>query len=128
MTTQLATTQLLDKLSKALSTKFPPKKVDEALQHYSILRRAARLDQYETCIVNGGKFVEAVLKCLHYLRTGNEIDSLTAATVIKQLESDGSLNDSEKTTIPRVLQAIYEYRNKRGGAHNFSFDPTKMDC
>ncbi len=128
MTTQMVATHLLDRLHTALSIKFSPKKVDEILLHYSMLRNAARLDQYETCLVNGGKFVEAVLKCLHYLRTGDDVDSLTVANVVKQLESDGSLNSSEKTTIPRILQAIYEYRNKRGGAHNFSFDPIKMDC
>ena len=128
MTTQLATTPLLDKLVKALSTKFPPKKVEEILHHYSILRRAARLDQYEICLINGGKFVEAILKCLNFLRTGNDADTVNVANTIRQLESDANLDSSEKTTIPRTLQAIYEFRNKRGGAHNFSFEPTKMDC
>ena|SRR5579859_1391294 len=128
MTTQLVTTPLLAKLRAALSANFPLEKVDEVLFHYTALRKFVRLDQYETCLVNGGKFVEAVLKCLHYRRTGNEVDTLTVSTVIKQLESDASLTDAEKTTIPRTLQAIYEFRNKRGGAHNFSFDPIKMDC
>lgn len=128
MTTQLVTNQLLGELKVALSKKFLPNKVEEVLHHYTVLRRAARLDQYESCLLNGGKFVEAILKCLHYLRTGNDVDSLTVSSTIKQLESDASLTDPEKTTIPRTLQAIYEFRNKRGGAHNFSFDPIKMDC
>ena len=128
MTTLAATTDLLDKLRTALSTKFPASKVDEVLDHYCILKRAARLDQYETCLVNGGKFVEAVLKCLHYLQSGRDVDSVKVDEIVRQLENATALNDFERLTIPRILRAIYECRNKRGGAHNSSFDPTKMDC
>ncbi len=128
MTTLAATTDLLDKLRTALSLKFPASKVDEVLDHYNILKRAARLDQYETCLVNGGKFVEAVLKCLHYLQTGREVESVKVDEIVRQLENAAALNDFERLTVPRILKAIYECRNKRGGAHNSSFDPTKMDC
>jgi hypothetical protein len=128
MTTLPTATALLDNLRQALSTKFPSEKVDEVLEHYTILKRAARLDQYETCLVNGGKFVEAVLKCLNYLLTGRDVDSVKVDELVRQLENAASLNAFEKTTIPRVLRAIYEFRNKRGGAHNSSFDPMKMDC
>jgi hypothetical protein len=126
--TLTATPNLLDKLRTALSERFPAKKVDEVLDHYSILKRAAHLDQYETCLVNGGKFVEAVLKCLHYLQTGREVDVVRVDEIVRQLENATTLNDFERLTIPRILRAIYEFRNKRGGAHNSSFDPTKMDC
>ena len=128
MTTLAATTDLLDKLRTALSMKFPASKVDEVLAHYCILKRAARLEQYEVCLVNGGKFVEAVLKCLHYLQSGRDVDSVKVDEIVRQLENATALNDFERLTIPRILRAIYECRNKRGGAHNSSFDPTKMDC
>ncbi len=131
MATQIARDQLLDKLRAALSAKFPPKKVDEILYHYDVLKRKARLDDYESCLVNGGTFVEAVLKCLHYLRTGNEVDSLDAGQEIDQLaklQRNNILDTSERLTIPRTLRVIYEHRNRRGGAHNSSFDPTKMDA
>jgi hypothetical protein len=128
MITQLAVAKPLDKLHGALSAHFPAKKVDEILNHYAILKREARLDHYETCLVNGGKFVEAVLKCLHYRRTVEVVESVKVDDEIRQLEGAISLDDSERMTIPRILRAIYECRNKRGGAHNVSFDPTKMDC
>lgn len=128
MATLTVATDLLDKLRKALSLRFPPRKVDEVLEHYNVLKRAGRLDQYETCLVNGGKFVEAVLKCLSYLQTGHEVDSVKVDELVRQLENAMSLSDFERMTIPRVLKAIYEFRNKRGGAHNSSFDPLKMDC
>lgn len=128
MTTQVVTTRSLDKLRTALIAKFPPAKVDETLNHYSILRREARLDHWEACLVNGGKFVEAVLKCFHYLGTGDEVDSVKADEEIRRLESITHLNNFERMTVPRALRLIYEFRNKRGGAHNSSFDPIKTDC
>jgi hypothetical protein len=128
MTMQVAATQSLDRLRTALLVKFPPKKVDEVLYHYNVLRREARLDHWEACLVNGGKFVEAVLKCFHYLSTRNEVDSLKADEEIRRLENAVQLSDFERLTIPRALRLMYEFRNKRGGAHNSSFDPIRTDC
>jgi len=123
------TTELLEKLRTALSTKFPPAKVDEILLYYSRLKKEARLDHYDDCLVNSGKFVEAVLKCLHYLAAGDEIDAINKVDLeVRYLENVVTLDDSERLTIPRTLRVIYEHRNKRGGAHNNSFDPQKMDC
>ncbi len=124
---QVAKNRPLDTLQATLSTLFPVAKVSEIFFHYDILIRSARLGDYETCLLNGGKFVEAVLKCLHYRRTGNEVDSVTVEQEVKQLENETSLNTSERLTIPRTLRIIYEHRNKRGGAHNNSFDPNEMD-
>lgn len=128
MSAHLATTKPLETLRINLSTRFPPKKVDEILYHFDVLRRDIRLDRYDSCLVNGGKFSEAVLKCLHYLRTGEELDSIRVEDEVKQLENDTRLTIFERMTIPRIVRSIYEFRNKRGGAHNSSFDPTKMDC
>jgi len=126
--TQVVAKQPLDKLRTALIVKFPPRAVDEVLAHYNILRREARLEHRESCLVNGGKFVEAVLKCFHYLTTGDELASVKADEEIRRLENAAQLSDFERLTIPRALRLIYEFRNKRGGAHNSSFDPIKMDC
>ncbi|TMC18014.1 MAG: hypothetical protein E6J34_17850 [Chloroflexi bacterium] len=128
MITQAAATQSLDRLRIALIVKFPSEKVDEILKHYNILRREARLEHWETCLVNGGKFVEAVLKCFHYLCTGTELDAIKANDEIKRLENATHLSDFERLTVSRALRLMYEFRNKRGGAHNSSFDPIKTDC
>jgi hypothetical protein len=88
----------------------------------------AHVDHWDSCLTNGGKFVEAVLKCFHYLRTGVEIDTVKVDEEVRLLEQTTSLNDFERLTIPRALRLIYEFRNRRGGAHNNSFDPIKMDC
>ena len=134
MATQTVAKQLFEELRSALSTNFPVAKVDEVLTYYEALRKDFRLDRYDSCLVNGGKFTEAVLKCLHFLRTGNVVDSLGtggAGEEIVQLGKATSttvLNDIVRVIIPRILRVIYDFRNKRGGAHNSSFDPIKMDC
>src|SRR5579885_775303 len=107
MATQLAMTKSFEKFRTELSIKFPAKKVDEILQYYEALRRDAWLDRYDSCLVNSGKFVEAVLKCFHFLRTDIEVDSINNANnEIQQLESDINLNIFERMTIPRVIKAI----------------------
>jgi hypothetical protein len=128
MTTAIAAMQPLARLQSALAAKFPPKKADELLYYFNTLMRRARLDDWESCLINGGKFVEAVLKCFHYLSTGVEIDTVKVDEEIRLLEQTTSLSDFERLTIPRALRLIYEFRNRRGGAHNSSFDPIKMDC
>ena len=128
MTTQIETIKPLTKLRSALATKFPLDKVDEVLDHYKTLRKEARLEHWSPCLVSGGMFVEAVLKCFHFLSTGTVVNSVKADEEIKKLENANHLSDFERLTIPRALRLIYELRNKRGGAHNSSFNPLKMDC
>jgi len=115
-------------LRTALVAKFPADKVDEILQHYTSLRKEARLEHWSPCLVSGGMFVEAVLKCFHFLSTGNNVDSVKADEEIRHLENTSHLSNFERLTIPRALRLIYELRSRRGGAHNSSFDPLKMDC
>lgn len=128
MTTQVIATQSMAKLRVALNARFPPTKVDEIFDHYNELRRRARVEDWSACLVEGGKFVEAVLKCFHYLDTGVEVDSVKAEDEVNRLQNATHLTSFERMTIPRALRLIYEFRNKRGGAHNSSFDPTEMDC
>src|SRR5439155_13592400 len=106
------------RLQIALATKFPPKKIEHQLYHFNTLMRKARLDDLESCLINGGKFVEAVLKCFHYLSTGTEIDTVKIDEEVRLLEQMTSLSDFERLTIPRTLKLIYEFRDRRGGAHN----------
>ena len=131
------TNPLLEKLRDALSAIFPVKRVNEVLFHYEALRREIlrdRYEGYESCLVNGGKFAEAVLKCLRYLRNGDDLDTLPGKGVEDEIEqlrtfkSTTSLGDIQRLLIPRTLRVIYDHRNKRGGAHNNSFDPIRMDC
>src|SRR5260370_1939139 len=113
MVVQITKNKPLDTLQTALSAQFPAAKVSEIFFHYDALTRSARLGDYETCLLNGGKFVEAVLKCLHYRRTHDEVDSVKVEDEVNMLEKATSLNVSDKMTIPRTLRLIYKHPNRR---------------
>lgn len=126
--TTTAATESFDRLHRALITKFPPDTVDEALFFFNKLRQEARYEHWVSCIDNGGRFVETLLKCFHHLRTDVEVDSINVNEEIKALEQTTALSDSERLIIPHALRLIYDFRNRLGGMRNPSFDPVKIDC
>ncbi len=126
--TTTAAMESFDRLRSALITKFPPGTVDEALFFFNKLRQEARYEHWVSCIDNGGRFVETLLKCFHHLRTDVEVDSINVNEEIKALEQTTVLSDSERLIIPHALRLIYDFRNRLGGIHNSSFDPVKIDC
>jgi len=130
MLQQVPKNQPVEALQTALNNHFPAEKVEEIFKHYNLAIHNSRLDNYSECLVQGGKFSEAVLKCLHYLRTGEVVDAVGVEQEVRQLGQcqSNSLSDSERLTVPRTLRIIYEHRNRRGGAHNNSFDPNRMDA
>lgn len=128
MLQQMQKSQPVEVLQTALNNHFPAEKVEEIFKHYNMAIHNSRLDNYAECLVEAGKFSEAVLKCLHHRRTGEVVDVVKVEQEINQLAQCTSLDDSERLTVPHTLRLIYEYRNHRGGAHNNSFDPNRMDA
>jgi hypothetical protein len=128
MIQQMQKSQPIETLRTALNKCFPADKVEEILRYYNSCIHNSRLDNYAQSIVDAGKAVEAILKCLHYLRTQEVVDSIKVEHEVIQLEQCTSLRDSERMTIPRTLWLIYEHRNRRGAAHNNSFNPNQMDA
>jgi len=128
MVQHLQRIQPIETFRSALSRHFPADKVGELLKYYNSSIHNFRLDNYAQCLVDAGKVVEAILKCFHYLRTQEVVDSVKVEQEVIQLEQCTSLSDSERMTIPRTLRLIYEHRNRRGAAHNNSFDPNQMDA
>jgi hypothetical protein len=128
MVQQMQKSQPIEAFRSALNKPFPADKVDEILKYYNASISDFRLDKYAECIVDAGKVAEAVLKCFHYLRTQEVVDAVRVEQEVIQLENCTSLSDSERMTIPRTLRLIYEHRNRRGAAHNNSFNPNQMDA
>lgn len=128
MIQQMQKNQPIEAFRSALSRRFPSDKVDEILTFYDSSTQNFRLEDYASCLVEAGKMVEAVTKCLHFLRTQEVVDAVKVEQEINQLEHCTSLDDSERLRIPHVLKVIYEHRNHRGAAHNNSFSPNRMDA
>lgn len=117
---------VLEEVKSALSARIPPDIVGAILQYHTSIKNCLRLEDWERCLLHGGKFAEEVMKVLHYVRTKRLVDSISIDSEAKELEKCTQLPDPVRILIPRALRVVYDHRNKRGGAHA-SFDPNAMD-
>lgn len=101
--------------------------LDEMLEHYNTLKTSFRLQDWEKCLVRGGKFGEAVMKAIHFIYTGKVIQKISVSSEIIEVGKQRDLSESVRLLIPRVMRVLYDHRSRRGGAHG-SFDPNRMDC
>ncbi len=101
--------------------------VNEIFEHYDVLKTSFRLQDWEKCLLRGGKFSEAVMKAIHLIHTGNTVTKISVEAEINEVNKRTDLPDSIRLLIPRAIKVIYDHRSKRGGAHS-SFDPNSMDC
>jgi hypothetical protein len=122
--------------SPSFALVFPgiPKPILERLERsYNEIKRNFREGRYEPSELNGAKFCEAVLRLLEWHTShsftafGTKIRDFSQAT--KRFESLSSFPDSVRFHIPRILDALYGIRNKRGVSHlGGDVDPNHMDA
>jgi len=118
---------MLDDMKAQLTAHIETNIVDEIFEHYSVLKTAFRLQDWEKCLLRGGKFSEGVMKAVHYVRTGTLTQQISVESEVNEVSKRGDLPESMRLLIPRAVRLLYDYRSKRGGAHG-SFDPNAMDC
>lgn len=119
---------MLDAIRDQLAAHINGTIVDQILEHYNALKTASRLQDWEKCLVRAGKFAEAILKGICFLRTGQVTDNISIETEINEVAKRTDLHDSIRLLIPRAVRVVYDNRSKRGGAHISPFDPNPMDC
>lgn len=118
---------MLDEIKNQLIDNIHIDLVNEILEHYSMLKHCYLLQDWEKCLLRSGKFCEAVVKALHFLRTSNKIDKISVDKELKESTGHIKLPESIRVIIPYAVRLIYAFRNRRGGAHG-SFNPNAMDC
>lgn len=101
--------------------------VDRILEHYRALKAAYQLQDWEKCLIRSGKFSEAVMQAIHFLRTGEVIRRISLEAEINDTLKETSLPDSIRLLIPRAIRVLYDHRSQRGGAHTYPFSPNAMD-
>jgi len=101
--------------------------VDEILEHYRALKTAYQLQDWEKCLIRGGKFSESVMKAIHFLRTGEVARRILVESEINEALKQSGLPDSIRLLIPRAIRILYDHRSQRGGAHTYPFNPNAMD-
>lgn len=102
-------------------------------KHYYKIKLNFARQSYEPSELNGGKFCEIVYRVIEwqidgkYTPLGKTISNFGEA--LRKLENKSGASDSLRLHIPRVLNAVYDFRNKRGVAHHAGeVDSNHMDA
>jgi hypothetical protein len=118
---------MLEEIRTQLGKHFDSILVDEMLEHYRVLKTAFVMQDWEKCLVRGGKFSEAVMKIIHFLRTSEVLQTIKVESEINEVSKATNLPEEIRLIIPRTVRVLYDHRSKRGGAHSCSFDPNPVD-
>lgn len=123
-------------VTSSFGSAFPavPKPILNKLEiSYNEIKRNFREGRYEPSELNGAKFCEAVYRLLEwhtsgaYTQFGSKIRDFGRA--VKKFENLSDFPDSVRFHIPKILDALYGIRNKRGVGHlGGDVDPNHMDA
>jgi hypothetical protein len=89
--------------------------------------------KYEPAELNGAKFCEVVFRILEWYTTKGNYTPFGAKVrdfgqAVRRFESMSTFDESVRTHIPKVLDALYGIRNKRGVGHvGAGVNPNYMD-
>ena len=122
-------------LAALLKAGLPEGLVSELLGQHLRAHRRFQAGDHEGVLEAIGKFAEAGIRCSQELVTGSHTP-LTARlpafdVVVQRIEGTpaGTLPESLRVIVPRVLHTIYTIRNKRRGGHVSSeVSPQRMDA
>ena len=120
-----------EKIQKVLSGSFPAPAFEKVLSHYEDVATSFSRADWEGTLSATGKFIDAALRCLHYLTTGELLDDIDVGREIDRLQQvpRAAADESVRLLIPRVLRALYQIASDRGARHDrLSFDPNLMDA
>jgi hypothetical protein len=118
---------MLDEIKTELAIHIDSDILSHVFEHYAILKTSFRLQDWEKCLVRAGKFSEAVMKAIYFIRNGKVTQQISVDTEINEVNKRSDLPESIRLLIPRAVRVLYDHRSRRGGAHG-SFDPNAMDC
>lgn len=105
--------------------------VASVLKYFTDIQKAYLSQKWETCCTKAGKFVEALLKGLHFHTTHRRLSRINVGQEIDRLNGlpRNSFNPSIRLLIPRVCRCLYYIASDRGGRHDVTgFDPNRMDA
>lgn len=119
-------------VQEMLQDRFDHAHASAAIEHFQRMLEEFQKRDWEQSCLKGGKFVEAVLKCL-WLHVGQTLPperDFKAGKVMDDLERlpKGSTSDSIRVTIPRACRFVYDIASNRGARHDpGEIDPNQMD-
>jgi len=117
-------------VEKILINNFEPKHVRSAVKYFTVASQKLEESDWETALINAGKFVESIIKLL-WLHAGEslperqkEFSAGLYAQKIINLNSSVLPDDSLRLQIPRASIFIYDVTSNRGARH----DSNDINC
>lgn len=125
------TSAIISEIKKAIGKALGATYVSSILRHFTNIRKAYFAGDWETCCAKGGKFVEALLKGLHFYTTQNRLKRIKVGTEIDRLINlpRNNFDPSIRLLIPRICRSLYYIASDRGARHDITgFNPSRMDA
>jgi len=106
--------------------------IDNIVRYYNEMRNYYALGKFEETGLHAGKFCENTANLICYILTGKVEKNPQLGNLLDEIEkvqsSVKNVDDVLRITIPRVLRAAYEMRNKRNTVHeNMEIDLNEID-
>lgn len=120
-------TEIQTAIGKALGSTY----TSAMINHFTGMRKAYFSRDWESCCTKAGKFVEALLKGIHFHTTSNKPKRIAVGGEIDRLTNlpKDSFSESIRLLIPRVCRSLYHIASDRGARHDVTgFDPSRMDA
>lgn len=110
------------KIENVLKSSLPSPVVKNILDSYFDLKSNFYLNNHRSAQLEGGRFVESVVRALEHLAKGTHTPFSKSLDrfdkIINEFQSlPTTVNDSIRLHIPRALWVIYNFRNKRNVGH-----------
>lgn len=128
----MSSTSQLQQLKGDLSQSIPCELVEKLLDSYREIKENFYLGKHEPSELNGAKFCEVIARILEheargmFTPLGTSIKNM--GDKLRGFENETNANESVRFHIPRVANAVYNIRNKRGVGHiGGDVDPNLAD-
>ncbi len=122
---------LLFQIKQIIGKKIGATYTNSLLKHYDNVKKEFFSKDWETCCTKAGKFVETLLKGIHFYTTGIRLKRIKVGTEIDRLINlpKESFDPSIRLLIPRICRTIYHIASNRNARHDVTdFDPNRMDA
>ncbi|MBC5792742.1 MAG: hypothetical protein H8Z69_01760 [Nanohaloarchaea archaeon] len=117
-------------LSEVEESELDQKLFEELLEEHDGIRKAFNRKDYEKTLLKTGKFCETTYQLLQEIKDGEHSQQPDRTELTEKLENLPSKDypESIRILIPRVANSMYDFRNKRGGAHISPINPQYIDA
>lgn len=103
-----------------LSTIVDPALANAVVENYVEMQKRFLAGDWKPAELDGGRFCEAIARCIHQLDTGSVTNSKLPGKICERLEDETLshiLNVKDRHHIAKVISVLYKFRSDRGAVH-----------